>query len=227
MVRKTKEEAKKTRQQIIDAARTVFHRNGVAHSTLEQVAAAAGLTRGAVYWHFKDKAELFLAVRADVFVPLGERVDAILLSDSHADPLDAIEAALKEFFLVLDECPTVRQVLEIISLRCEHVAEFADAQTDADHPGVEFLKKLEQVYAKAARQGSLQAGLQPVAMALDTWAFVGGLLHALLTRGFEKKFKSQVGSMIAAHMSLRRGKGVVAPKGEGRAKCKWRKPKSG
>ncbi len=63
MARRTKEEALETRMQIIDAARRVFHAEGVNRSTLDKVAKAAGVTRGAVYWHFTNKAELFLAVK--------------------------------------------------------------------------------------------------------------------------------------------------------------------
>ncbi|MGE0081224.1 MAG: TetR family transcriptional regulator [Thiohalomonadaceae bacterium] len=204
MVRKTKAEAQRTRQQIIEAARNVFHEHGVARSTLEQVACRAGLTRGAVYWHFKDKAELFQAVREDVFNPMHERLDAILLGNRYSNPLDAIEAALQEIFLVLDECPTVRQMMEIMLLRCEYADEFATAQPELERPGVEFLERLEDAYGKAAAKGLLRPGADPKAMALDTWVFIGGLLHVLITRGFEARFKSQVRAMIAAHMALRR-----------------------
>jgi AcrR family transcriptional regulator len=79
MVRKTKEEAEKTRKDLIAAARTVFHECGVSRSTLEKIAKKAGVTRGALYWHFKDKAELFFAMREDVFAPMIERTDALLV----------------------------------------------------------------------------------------------------------------------------------------------------
>lgn len=204
MVRKTKEEASRTRQQIIDAARQVFHQHGVARSTLEQVASTAGLTRGAVYWHFKDKMELFHAMRADVLDPTNERVDALLFSTAYTDPLDAIEAALKEFFRVLDECPTLRQVLEILVLRCELVDQLVDVQAAIQRPCHEFLTKLEQVYHQAAAHGSLRGGLEPGAVALDTWLFVGGLLHALLEQHFTDNFKSRINATITLHMSLRR-----------------------
>ncbi|RME96025.1 MAG: TetR family transcriptional regulator, partial [Alphaproteobacteria bacterium] len=58
MARKTREEAEKTRQHILDAAFTLFARQGFSRTTLQQIAAAAGVTRGAVYWHFKDKVDL-------------------------------------------------------------------------------------------------------------------------------------------------------------------------
>lgn len=204
MARRTKEEAQQTRQQIIDAARGVFHQHGVARATLEQVAKAAGLTRGAVYWHFKNKAELFFAIREDILDPLIGRVDAILLSDDYANPLDAIEAAIKTLFQTLDEEPVLRQVMEIMAVRCEQVDEFADVQTEADRPAVEFLDKVGRVYMKAADRGELRSGLSPEALALDTWAFVSGLLKILLTQGFSRQLKAQVAAMVTSHIALRR-----------------------
>jgi len=44
-----------TKNDILEAAINVFVEKGVVRSTLEQIAAKAGFTRGAVYWHFKIK----------------------------------------------------------------------------------------------------------------------------------------------------------------------------
>jgi TetR/AcrR family acrAB operon transcriptional repressor len=204
MARKTKEEAQQTRQQIIDAARAVFRQHGVAQSTLEQVAAAAGLSRGAVYWHFRNKSELFHAMRADVLEPMIDRVDAVLFDEGYTDPLDAIEASLRELFALLNESATLRQVLEIIVLRCEQVDEFAALQAEVERPGDEFLRKVERVYQRAAVHGSLAPGLHPGELALDTWIFVSGLLHKLIARDFDVALGAQVGAMITLHLRLRR-----------------------
>jgi TetR/AcrR family acrAB operon transcriptional repressor len=62
MVRRTKDEALATREALLDAAERVFCASGVTSATLGDVASAAGVTRGAVYWHFRDKGELFGAM---------------------------------------------------------------------------------------------------------------------------------------------------------------------
>lgn len=204
MVRKTKEEAGKTRKQIIDAARAVFHQHGVGRSTLEKIAQAAGVTRGAVYWHFKDKAELFFAMREDIFVPMHERIDAILFSENYDNPLDAIEASQIEFFRVLEDCPVVREVFEIMILRCEYVAEFAGVQVEANRPALEYLERIERVYKKAAEKGALRVGLDPIVTARDTWAFTSGLLHLLLGCKLDDAMLRQIPQMISTHMALRR-----------------------
>jgi TetR/AcrR family acrAB operon transcriptional repressor len=204
MVRKTKEDAEKTRQDIIESARTVFHQCGVSRSTLEKIAKEAGVTRGAIYWHFKDKAELFFAMREDVFRPMVERTDSLLLSEAYDNPLDAIEASLKEFFRVLDDCPVVREVFEIMISRCEYVDEFAAVQEEAGRPAYEFLEKMERFYGKAAEKGTLRQGLDPEATAHDTWAFTSGLLHLMLGCQKGSDLDKRIPAMITMHMALRR-----------------------
>ena len=62
-MRRTKAEAQETREALLDAAERVFFENGVATTSLTEIAQAASLTRGAIYWHFVDKAALFEAVQ--------------------------------------------------------------------------------------------------------------------------------------------------------------------
>lgn len=204
MVRKTKEEAEQTRNDIVAAARRVFHRCGVGRSTLEKIAKEAGVTRGAVYWHFENKAELFFAMREDVFAPLLERTDALLWSERFTDPLDAIAASIQEFFRVLDDCAIVREVFEIMISRCEYVDEFAAVQEEVGRPATDFLAKIEKVYRQAAEKGTLRAGIDPTVAAEDTWAFTSGLLHLLLGCQQGSDLGRRVPAMIAGHMALRR-----------------------
>lgn len=62
MARKTKEEAQKTRDQILDAAEHVFYRKGFTLATMADIAEAAALSRGAVYGHYKGKLEVATAM---------------------------------------------------------------------------------------------------------------------------------------------------------------------
>lgn len=204
MVRKTKEEAEITRQQIIDAARLVFHENGVSRSSLEKVAHAAGVTRGAVYWHFADKAELFKALRESGSAPLVARIDPILLDETTPDPLDAIEQALLTFFQVLEEDAEVRQLFEIMALRCEYVGEFAAVREEVNQPAAEFFRKVEIAYRRAAERGTLRPGLDAQLAALDTFTFTGGLFHKILGNCAGIDVRPLVPAMIRAHVALRR-----------------------
>ena len=61
-MRKTKEEAEKTKQALIDAGIDIFSRKLYPDVNISEIAKKAGVTRGAVYWHFKNKAELFMEI---------------------------------------------------------------------------------------------------------------------------------------------------------------------
>lgn len=59
-MKRCKQDAEKTKSQLIDAACEVFYREGVARATLEQIAREAGVTRGALYWHFNNKVDILM-----------------------------------------------------------------------------------------------------------------------------------------------------------------------
>src|SRR5690606_2202220 len=76
-MRRTKEDAEKTRIALLASAERLFLERGVAHTSLDQIARDAGVTRGAVYWHFQNKAHLFHEMLNQVRLPpeqLAERL---------------------------------------------------------------------------------------------------------------------------------------------------------
>ena len=87
MARRTKEEAAATRDSILDAAEKLFVEQGVSRTTLQHIASEAGVTRGAIYWHFDDKSALFNAMMDRVRLPLEAELQVLDESES-ADPLD-------------------------------------------------------------------------------------------------------------------------------------------
>ena len=86
MVRKTKEEALETRRRILEAATAQFDKRNWKEVTLEDIASAAGVTRGAVYWHFTGKECLFDAVCKATPLP-AELIDAGVSAWCGDDPL--------------------------------------------------------------------------------------------------------------------------------------------
>ena len=78
MVRRTKSEALETRARILDAAEQVFLRKGVLSASLNDIASEAGVTRGAIYWHFKNKHDVFMAMVERGRLPFDIRMPAML-----------------------------------------------------------------------------------------------------------------------------------------------------
>lgn len=205
MARKTKAEAAKTRQRIVDAALEVFHARGVARTSLDEVAKAAGVTRGAVYWHFHDKTELFFAVRDNVPLPLIDGVDRELMFSVIGDPLTGIERALLSILEHLSASPALKRAHQLIAFRCEYVDELQPAfERIYRQPSAPVLQLLARAYRQAQAAGQLRAGLKPTQCARDTAAFMGGLITQWLVDDGSAATHRRTQRMIRDHIALRR-----------------------
>ncbi|MEQ1488009.1 MAG: TetR family transcriptional regulator [Methylotenera sp.] len=204
MVRKTKENAELTRQGIINAARTVFLTRGVSKSTLEHIAAQAQVTRGAVYWHFKNKAEIFHAIRDQVFLPLIDRIDDTLIVANNDDALTQIEKSLCDTVHELNTNIEMRQTYEIMMMKCEYVDDFSTVLQQILDNCASITGKFEHAYERAKEQNILSGTYTPRALALDTHLFFSGLLHMWIKDADGSKFRFQATELIQLHIKLRR-----------------------
>jgi AcrR family transcriptional regulator len=100
-----------TRAALIAAARPLFAERGYAGVGTEQIARAAGVTRGALYHHFEDKRGLFEAVYEQIEVELAERIAAGALRANATSPLAAMKAGAEMFLLASTEPETQQIVL--------------------------------------------------------------------------------------------------------------------
>src|SRR3982750_1082626 len=112
MVRRTKQEAEETRGRILDAAERVFHEKGVAHASLEDIAAVAEVTRGAIYWHFKDKAELFDAMMQRVVLPAEDLLEQAG-EQVKSDPLELLRHAAVSVLMRCARDERTQRIFEI------------------------------------------------------------------------------------------------------------------
>jgi TetR/AcrR family acrAB operon transcriptional repressor len=203
-MRRTKEESEQTRQNILAAARRVFAKSGVARTTIGQIAAEAGVTRGAVYWHFADKIRVFHAMREQVSVPLIDRTDFALLSGAHADALAAVEHFLRDLFDTVADDRDTRRTFEIMLLKCEYVDEFAPELPRQIAHWRELEAKLARAYERAQETGSLRADLTPALAALETCVFVSGLMRLSLVDRRGALMRGRAHALIEAHVAGRR-----------------------
>jgi TetR/AcrR family transcriptional regulator, acrAB operon repressor len=212
MVRKTKEDAEITRQRIIDAAREVFFIKGVSRTSLEQIATHAGVTRGAVYWHFKNKTDLFHAMREQVFLPLIDRMDDALLGNfndantniSSSDPLTRIEHFLLGTIQILTDHTETRQTYEIMMSKCVYVDDFAEVLQQILNNCTGLVEKYERKYQEAQKLGLLNTNHNPKQLAMDTHLFFTGLLHLWVKDTEGTYFRNQANQLVKAHIGLRR-----------------------
>ena len=104
------EQGAQSRTKLIAAARALFEQDGYAATSTEALLVATGLTRGALYHHFRDKKDLFVAVCEAVHAELSAAIDGA--TDGQADPADQLMAGALAWIDAVSH-PGPRQVLLI------------------------------------------------------------------------------------------------------------------
>ncbi|WP_318532687.1 TetR family transcriptional regulator [Ramlibacter tataouinensis] len=185
IMRRTKEDALATRHALLDAAERVFQRKGVSSTSLADIAAEAGTTRGAIYWHFKDKADLYNAMIERVSLPMEHALHEA--ADTTVDPLPALRSALLGVLTKISTDPRTRRVVEVATHKVEYV-ESLDAVRQR-HLAVrdECLADMKQVLSHGARMRGRRLPLPAEAAARGLHALVDGLIQnwMLDPRAFE------------------------------------------
>ncbi|MBB6409238.1 TetR family transcriptional regulator [Mesorhizobium sangaii] len=176
-MRRTKAEAEQTREAVLAAAIDVFLERGVTRATLEQIASAASVTRGAIYWHFHDKQEIFMALERRANAPneeLGDRLKTRLVADPRLDPLGELASAIGQGLRAFETDPERSRILTILWLRCEYSDDMQPVvarQRDAD---IALQNVFESVIGQAAERGLLAPALSPELAARALLLLVNG-----------------------------------------------------
>ncbi|MEO5794782.1 MAG: TetR family transcriptional regulator [Rhodoferax sp.] len=156
MARKTKEDAEHTYSALLEAAEQMFFDKGVAHTTLADIASAAGMTRGAIYWHFKDKGALLQALFAQATLPM-ENMLAEATAYTATDPLGALRNICVQALTTLAGSPRQQRVFNILFHKCENVGEVANVLQHEIACRDECQAKFETILLEAIAQGQLPA----------------------------------------------------------------------
>jgi len=176
MARRTKEEAQATRSHILDTAERVFEQHGVSGTSLHEIAKAAGLTRGAIYWHFKDKADLFNAMMERVTLPL-EGTDAIGGFKGRDITMAQLRTGFVDVLRKMTTDPQLRRVFDIATNKVEYVGEMNVVRERHLAMRDECLADVERALRRSARAGELVPGLSARSAAIGLLALFDGLLQ--------------------------------------------------
>ncbi|MGJ7913879.1 TetR family transcriptional regulator [Massilia sp. LXY-6] len=176
MARRTKEEAAATRDSILDAAEKLFVEQGVSRTTLQHIATEAGVTRGAIYWHFDDKGALFNAMMERATLPLEAELQVLDQAES-ADPLSDLREYVLAVLRRTVEDPAARRVFEIATLKVEFVDELDEVRCRRQHNLNQWMARAERRIKLAADHGLIGKGIDPAMVALAMWTMVDGLIR--------------------------------------------------
>jgi TetR/AcrR family transcriptional regulator, acrAB operon repressor len=203
-MRRTKEEAARTRAAIVEAGLACFDRHGIAGTTLEEIAAQAGVTKGAIYHHFAGKREILHELREQVALPLLDEADTALLHHAEGPALERIERFLLGVLENLRGDERQQRALSVMLFKCEYVDGLADELAGNLRNNVRLTKAFAAAYATAKKHGQLAPGLDPRVAAIETAMFLSGLLRLWLLHPNGSALRRSARAAVVSHVAGRR-----------------------
>lgn len=178
-MRRTKAEAAETREAILVAAEQVFLERGVNQSTLSQIACHAGVTRGAVYFHFNDKLEIVRTIIGSVRFPQ-EEIMLQAATVNHPNPLNVLEQSIIQALVLFSKDERQQNIFIIINQRCEFVGEIAPLEDRLREARANVLSLFAGLLDVAARRGELSPEWTADTAAPVLLSLLSGLLNEWL-----------------------------------------------
>lgn len=176
MARKTKQQAQETRQHILDVALRLFSRQGVSSTSLAEIAKASGVTRGAIYWHFKNKSDLFSEIWELSESNIGE-LEIEYQAKFPDDPLSVLREILVHLLEATVTEERRRLLMEIIFHKCEFVGEMAVVQQAQRSICVESYDRIEQTLTHCIKAKMLPGNLMTRRAAILMRGYISGIME--------------------------------------------------
>jgi TetR/AcrR family acrAB operon transcriptional repressor len=177
-MRRTKEEAARTRQDILKSALIVFGEKGFSAATLKQIAAEAGVTRGAIYWHFNNKAELYNTL-IESYSARGATIGEQAIADGGSF-VDILRRIFVRQLQAVEEDPDLRAIMEIHLFKTGLDPELQTAHLQQIQSGQALLEGINDAMRMGIAAGELRADIGPMEMARAFLALQNGLIYLWL-----------------------------------------------
>ncbi|WP_330984061.1 MULTISPECIES: acrEF/envCD operon transcriptional regulator [Enterobacterales] len=199
MVRKTKADALITRQKLIDAAIEQFARRGVSETTLTDIADAAGVTRGAVYWHFTSKAEIFNEMWSQQY-PLRDIIKHKLTHNENENPLAFMRESFTAALQYISRSPKQQALMQILFHKCEFNSEMMPESEIRQRIGFSY-EILQALLRKCISNGSLPAETNIELSLLILHSFFSGVVKNWLLSPERLDLYHQAPELVESIMS--------------------------
>ncbi|QIM52405.1 TetR family transcriptional regulator [Hydrogenophaga crocea] len=178
MVRRTKTEALETRSRLLDAAERLFQAKGVSSTTLADIATAAGATRGAVYHHFRDKADLFNAMMERVTMPMESSLAEVgRTAAAQADPLQSLRDSMTHALRQTATDERTRRVFEVATHKVEYTDEMQAVRERHLRVRNACVAEMRTTLQAAARREGVELPIPVAAAALGLHNLIDGLIQ--------------------------------------------------
>lgn len=183
MARKTKEDAELTYHALLDAATALFIRQGIARTTLNNIASEAGMTRGAIYWHFDNKDAVIQALWERNTSTLHTSFINELGNLDVNDPAGHFRRTINNLLQTVVEQPEIGAVIRIVMLSVEFTDDQTELQRFLNSKYDEIDSTVGDALTSLQERNALLSPLAPKLIAQGLMSYLLGLIHVYLKPG--------------------------------------------
>lgn len=191
-MRKTKEEAAITREQLLKKALAVFSKKGYSAATLQDIASEADVTRGAIYWHFGSKAELYNTLIKE-YSDRGSQIVQQAASEG-GTLIDILRRVFVRLLEIVEKDREMRALMELYLFKTGPVPELEQGRLQQIESGNSLIEMLAGIMGQGIEAGLLRSDVDAIDMARAYLAFQNGLIQLWLTSPNKFSLKASANS---------------------------------
>ncbi|MBW7874665.1 MAG: TetR family transcriptional regulator [Candidatus Cloacimonetes bacterium] len=170
----SKKEESETRCRLLAASVDLFYDKGVNATTLEDIASAAGVSRGAIYWHFGNKLGLFSALYSEMhrnfMEPILEKGPEV-----EGDPLDKLAELCVKSLSDVQTNVKIRKMISIFYQKCDYSGDMAPFLQDQNQKTKEMVLTTATFFERAVKQKVLPEHTDCTLLAYSLFCYMYGL----------------------------------------------------
>ena len=176
-MRKTKEEAEITKQKIMDAALQLFKNKGVDATRLQDIAKAAGMTRGAIYWHFKNKLDILTTLMLD----MKKRFEVLLKNFQEEDggAVEKLERLIHEIIMAHTADERFQDLIIVMMSNYQRSQNLRKHHFKTEFP-TQFIEIVSDLTRQGMDEGAIRRDIDPNEIAwIVLFIFTGSIITNL------------------------------------------------
>ncbi|WP_195758312.1 TetR family transcriptional regulator [Kangiella sp. HZ709] len=176
MPKKTKDEAAQTRLSLLEAAKDEFYQNGIANTSIKQIVEKAGVTRGAFYWHFKNKEEVLNALLDQTIATYQEYFEGLIHKEMNS--LDILETHAVNLFTTIYQDEKQKKSFAIFMQTIGTEKNMPIFHAHSEQVYYNSLKFYEEQFEQARQDKLISKANNPKVLAFAYNAYLTGVLDS-------------------------------------------------
>ena len=198
-MKKTKEEAEITRKLIIEKAVELFKLKGFASTTLEEIAQQTKVTRGAIYWHFKDKLDIVNELIEKEHKRLSELLKELF--GQNLPPFTKLENIIAEIIKNFYRKKSFQNFIDLTWFKIEYT-QLSKLKTTKAELNAYFMENLKILIYEAQKIGNIKTNLSAQDIALTLTTMINGIYRLFFILPDQINNQKEAKKLFDTYLSL-------------------------